>query len=247
MHSCHGRARQVEVVREAVLHLLADDPTLEPRDVIVMCPDIELFAPLVNATFGAANLAGTPELRTRLADRSLRQTNPLLAVAAHLLELAGSRVTASEVLDFASREPVARRFGLDTSQEALSRVEHWLAGTGVRWGLDATHRQTWKLGRVDTGTWRAGIDRLLLGVAMAEDERLFGGTLPFGDLSSDDIDLAGRLAELVSRLEVTLDALAGPRQRNAGPGRWSRAQPGFPFRRPRVHGRRKSFGAPSKT
>ena len=108
MHSCHGRARQVEVVREAVLHLLADDPTLEPRDVIVMCPDIELFAPLVSATFGAASLAGTPQLRARLADRSLRQTNPLLAVAAHLLELAESRVTTSDVLDFASREPVAQ-------------------------------------------------------------------------------------------------------------------------------------------
>ena len=41
VHSCHGRGRQVEVLRDAVLHLLADDPTLEPRDVIVMCPDIE--------------------------------------------------------------------------------------------------------------------------------------------------------------------------------------------------------------
>jgi exodeoxyribonuclease V gamma subunit len=219
VHSCHGRARQVEVVREAVLHLMADDPTLEPRDVIVMCPDIELFAPLVKATFGAAGLAGTPELRARLADRSLRQTNPLLAVAAHLLELAGSRVTASDVLDFASREPVARRFGLDTSQDALSRVERWLAGTGVRWGLDAAHRRPWKLDRVEAGTWRAGIDRLLLGVAMAEDERLFGGSLPFGDLSSEDIDLAGRLAELVARLKVTLDELAGPQTAQC----WARA------------------------
>ncbi len=215
VHSCHGRARQVEVVREAVLHLLADDPTLEPRDVIVMCPDIELFAPLINATFGAAVVAGTPALRARLADRSLRQTNPMLAVAAHLLELAGSRVTASEVLDFASREPVARRFGLDTSQEALSRVERWLAGTGVRWGLDGPHRKAWKLDRVEAGTWRAGIDRLLLGVAMAEDERLFGGVLPFGDLSSDDIDLAGRVAEMVNRLRVTLDELVGPQTAQA--------------------------------
>ena len=57
-------------MREAVLHLLADDPTLEPRDVIVMCPDIELFAPLVNATFGAASLSGTPEL-TGAAGRPL--------------------------------------------------------------------------------------------------------------------------------------------------------------------------------
>ena len=53
VHACHGRGRQVEVVRDAILHLLADDPTLEPRDVIVMCPDIEAFAPLIHATFGA--------------------------------------------------------------------------------------------------------------------------------------------------------------------------------------------------
>ena len=52
VHACHGRARQVEVVRDAILHLLADDPTLEPRDIVVMCPDIEVFAPLIHATFG---------------------------------------------------------------------------------------------------------------------------------------------------------------------------------------------------
>ena len=30
VHACHGRGRQVEVVRDAILHLLAADPTLEP-------------------------------------------------------------------------------------------------------------------------------------------------------------------------------------------------------------------------
>jgi exodeoxyribonuclease V gamma subunit len=209
-HSCHGRARQVEVVREAVLHLLAADTTLEPRDVIIMCPDIELFAPLVQASFGAASLAGAPELRARLADRSLRQTNPLLAVSAHLLELAESKVTAAQVLDFASRGPVSRRFGFDGDE--LSQVERWLAGTGTHWGLDQEHRALWKLGRAgEVGTWRAGTDRLLLGVAMSEDgQRLFGGTLPFGDISSGEIDLAGRFAELVERLRVTLGQLKGP-------------------------------------
>jgi exodeoxyribonuclease V gamma subunit len=209
-YSCHGRARQVEVVREAVLHLLSADATLEPRDVIIMCPDIEQFAPLVQASFGAASLAGAPELRARLADRSLRQTNPLLAVSAHLLELADSKVTASQVLDFASRGPVSRRFGFDGDE--LSQVERWLAGTGTHWGLDQEHRALWKLGRAgEVGTWRAGLDRLLLGVAMNEDgERLFGATLPFGDISSGEIDLAGRFAELTERLRVTLGELKGP-------------------------------------
>ncbi len=217
IHSCHGRARQVEIAREAVLHLLEAHPTLEPRDVIVMCPDIELFAPLVNATFGAAPLAGAPELRARLADRSLRQTNPVSAVAAQLLELAGSRVTAAQLVDFASREPVRRRFGLD--ENGISQIEHWVAGTGVRWGLDGAHRSAWKLDGLGVGTWQAGLDRLLLGVAMADHGELFGGALPYGDLSGSEVELAGRLAELVDRLRAALDELARPH----GPRDWARA------------------------
>ncbi len=52
VHACHGPARQVEVLREVLLGLLADDPTLEPRDILVMCPDIESYAPLITAAFG---------------------------------------------------------------------------------------------------------------------------------------------------------------------------------------------------
>ncbi|HEV2754087.1 MAG TPA: exodeoxyribonuclease V subunit gamma, partial [Solirubrobacteraceae bacterium] len=82
VHACHGRARQVEVLRDALLHLLQDDETLEPRDIIVMCPDIETFAPHLTAVFGTADeqregerdQRGIPRLRVRMADRSLRET-----------------------------------------------------------------------------------------------------------------------------------------------------------------------------
>ena len=228
-----------------MLHLLAADATLEPRDVIIMCPDIEQFAPLVQASFGAASLAGAPELRARLADRSLRQTNPLLAVSAHLLELAESKVTASQVLDFASRGPVSRRFGFDGDE--LSQVERWLAGTGTHWGLDQEHRASWKLGRAgEVGTWRAGLDRLLLGVAMSEDgERLFGGTLPFGDISSGEIDLAGRFAELTERLRVTLGELKGPTRLGNGRTRWQKGPPGWRSPRPVTLGKPNSWAVRS--
>ena len=46
VHACHGPARQVEVLREVLVGLLQDDPTLEPRDIVVMCPDVETYAPL---------------------------------------------------------------------------------------------------------------------------------------------------------------------------------------------------------
>lgn len=216
--SCHGRARQVEVVRDSVLHLLAADPSLELRDVVIMCPDIDAFAPLIHAAFGSAGPtpgpagsapAPLPELRVRLADRSLRQTNALLAVAADLLDLAGSRASASAVLDLAARPPVSRRFGFD--RDDLGTIERWVAGTGVRWGMDPGHRRPWGLDLVTENTWAAGLDRLMLGAAMAEDGcREYAGTVPFDDLPSSALDLAGRLAEFVSRLGHCLDRLAGP-------------------------------------
>ncbi|HLY84549.1 MAG TPA: hypothetical protein VKQ71_16305, partial [Acidimicrobiales bacterium] len=209
-------------VRDAILHALAEDVSLEARDIIVMCPDIETFAPLIHATFGAGDVndddhadgvppgARPPDLRVRLADRSLRQTNPVLGVVSELLDLAAARLTAAEVLDLAGREPVRRRFRLD--DDDLAVVEEWVASTGVRWGLDAADRAPFKLDSLEGNTWRAGLDRVLLGVAMAEDgQRLFGGVLPLDDVDSGAIDLAGRFAELVDRLHASLDSLRDPK------------------------------------
>jgi exodeoxyribonuclease V gamma subunit len=213
IHSCHGRARQVEVLHDAILHELQRDPTLEPRDVIVMCPDIETFAPLIQATFGAAD-DEEQDLRVRLADRSLRQTNPILGVVARLIELAEERLTASQVLDLADREPVRRRFGFD--DEDLGRLEEWVKTSGIRWGLDAEHRAPFKLDTLPSGTWRTGLDRLLLGVTMTEDERrLFARVLPLDDVESGAIELAGRAAELLDRLHAAIDALGRPQRIDA--------------------------------
>ncbi len=212
VHACHGPARQVDVLREVLVGLLADDPTLEPRDILVMCPDIETYAPLVSAGFGLADVVpddrGHPahRLRVRLADRALTSTNPLLAVAARVVELAGGRVRASEVLDLMSAEPVRARFRL--TDDELARVTRWVGDAGIRWGLDAEGRAGFAMDRFEHNTWRAGLDRLLLGVVMSgDDHRHLGRGLPLDDVGSSDIDLVGRFAELMSRLEDCLRAL----------------------------------------
>ena len=220
------------MLRDCVLGLLADDPTLEPRDVLVMCPDIEDFAPLISATFGANRVEHVdgdddgdrpPGLRVRLADRAVRQTNPVLGTVSALLDLTAGRVAASAVLDLADRDPVRRRFGLD--DDDLGRLERWVADTGVRWGIEAEHRKPFKLDVVPEGTWRAGLDRMLLGAAVAEGGgRLWGGTLPLDDVDSGAIDLAGRFAELLDRLDDartrlgTAQPSAQDRRRRRPPG-----------------------------
>ncbi len=211
VHACHGPSRQVEVLREVLVGLLDDDVTLEPRDIVVMCPDVETFAPLISAAFGLADVVGDDghpahRLRVRLADRALPAVNPLLALAVRLVELSGSRVTATELLDLLGSLPVRARFRL--KDDELTRVTRWVSSAGIRWGLDAEHRAAYAMDRFPHNTWRAGLDRILLGVAMSEDDhRRIGTALPLDDLASGDIDLAGRLAEFADRLGSCLGAL----------------------------------------
>ncbi len=215
VHACHGAARQVEVLREVVLGLLADDPTLEPRDILVMCPDIERFAPLVEAAFGLGGVSSSTDgwhpgqqLQVRLADRSLVQTNPLLGVIGRLLDLAGSRAPATTILDLAGTEPVRRRFGF--TDDDLDTMTRWVDETGVRWAFDADHRAPYGLDAYVQNTWRFGLDRMLAGAAVSADAHCyFGPTLPYDAVGSSGIDLVGRLTEMVERLRVITDRLSG--------------------------------------
>jgi exodeoxyribonuclease V gamma subunit len=216
VHACHGPHRQVEVLREVVLGLLAADPTLEPRDVLVACPDVETFAPLVSAAFGLDTEAPDAHpahlLAVRLADRALRQVNPLLDVVGTLLHLADARLTASEVLDLLAAGPVRRRFTLDPDD--VARLRDLVARAGVRWGLSAAHRRPFRLEGYPQNTWEAGLDRLLLGVAM-EGGTWLGTALPLDDVESGDVDRIGRLAEFVDRLAAAVAALTGPQPLDA--------------------------------
>ncbi|WP_130011515.1 exodeoxyribonuclease V subunit gamma [Serinicoccus sediminis] len=221
VHACHGRSRQVEVLRDVLTDLLQRDPTLEPRDILVMCPDIDTYAPLVHAGFGlgevvreggspASGLATHPahSLRVRLADRSPTVANPLLALAARLVGLAGGRLGAGEVLDLARTAPVRRRFGLD--DDDLERLGDWVVAAAVRWGLDDEHRGDYALPGLSQNTWQSGLARVLVGAAVdGEEVDHLGTTLGLDDLDSADLDLAGRMAELVARLGATLRALRG--------------------------------------
>jgi exodeoxyribonuclease V gamma subunit len=214
VHACHGPARQVDVLSEVLLGLLEDDETLEPRDILVMCPDIETYAPLIVAAFGLGELAGEAHpahsLRARLADRALTRTNPLLGVVAELLDIADGRATATQVLNLAQAAPVRARFGF--TDDDLDDMTTWVREANIRWGFDAEHRAPYGLSDIQHNTWRFGLDRILTGVAMSEDSRAWLDTaLPLDDVGSNQVELAGRLTEFVTRLTSVIDTLASMR------------------------------------
>lgn len=218
VHSCHGQARQVQVLRDAILHLLADDPTLREEDIVVLSPAIDQFAPLVEAGFGtsADDAVGsvddrTPRLFYRIADRSLRESYPLPVALDSLLALISGRFTASEVLEFVSVPAVRMRFNLD--EDAVRLVADWITRANFRWGLDGPQRVGWGLpAEFDANTLRAAVDRVLMGVAVSDDDVGLapGAIAPLG-VESSDIPVAGRFADLVAALGALASDMRRPR------------------------------------
>lgn len=216
IHSCHGNTRQVEILRDQILHLLTDDPTLSEDDIVVFCPALTTFAPVIEAVLGppgdpVAHLdeppLGAPRLRYRLSDRSLGSTHPMLSALGALLELLASRFSDRAVLEFASLDPVRRRHGFD--DDDLGTISGWIVAANTRWGIDGHHREQWGLpAGYETGSWRRGIDRLLMGIAIHDRASTMapGSLVPIG-VEGSTTALAGRFADMIDRL-AGLQALA---------------------------------------
>ena len=203
VHGGHGLERQVEILRDVVTGLLAADPTLEPRDMVIGCPNLGVAAPLVQAAFRLP--AGVPgrhpahEFRVQIADRSSAEVNPLVGLLVQIYTLIASRATAAEVIDFCAQPAVSARFHLDA--DAIGRLTRLADDAGVRWGLSARHRDRFGLSRVPQNTWTAGLQRMLLGVALSEEMLPVVGTvLPLDGVEDGDLVPLGGLSELVSRL-----------------------------------------------
>ena len=223
LHACHGPTRQVEVLRDVLLGLFDDHPHLQPRDVVVMTPDIETYAPLVSAVFydglerrleqdgradrgpGGWGPAGAPRIPYRVADLSLRRTNPVADALLRVLELAGGRMEASAVLDLLGLEPVRLRFGMD--EDDMPQVQEWIRNSGIRWGTDVEHRQQEGLPADDGNTWSFGLQRLALGVAMADEYQLVEEASPYDDMEGERVVLLGRFCDLCATLVSETQAL----------------------------------------
>ncbi len=222
-HACHGALRQVEVLRDEILRLFRDHPDLQPRDVAVLCPDIDAFAPLIDAVFtdgdasqnagNADSRAGFPEMRFAIADRNARGLNPVAETVSRVLGLVAGRLPASEVMDLLALEPVQRRFDLDADEIAL--IVRWMGEARARWGLDEDHREEEGQPRDRQNTWRFGLDRLLLGAAMPGDgRRFFAGVLPYDEIEGGTARTLGkflRLCETIFQTRRLVTKVAGGR------------------------------------
>ncbi len=225
-----GPARQVEALRDALLALLRDEEDLTEDDIAVVCPQLERWAPVIGAVWGAPARPGeqpadgaVPALRYSLVDRSARGLNPLADGMARVLEVVAGRFDVGAVGDLLRVPAVRERFGLGAEELELFSI--WVDQACVRWGLDGPQRSAWGIpAEHHANSWAAGVDQLLMGAALGDPLRdVVPGELPppgAGDLlgvgsvwpmplDSGDLAAAGRLATAVRHLARAHEVLLG--------------------------------------
>lgn len=204
---CHSAQREVEVLQDHLLAMMETDPTLKARDIIVMVADIDAYAPFIQAVF--ANAPPDRYLPFAISDRRASQAHPAIVAFLNLLALPDSRFVSEDVLALLDVPALAAHFSIDES--GLRLLRRWVSESGVRWGLDDASVEALSLPITGQHTWRFGLQRMLLGYAMESHNGDWEGILPYDESSGLVGELAGHLAELLSRLNHWRQLLAEPR------------------------------------
>jgi exodeoxyribonuclease V gamma subunit len=210
IHSCHSPMREIQVLHDNLLAMFDEEPHLLPKDIVVMAPDIAVYAPFIQAVF-----ATQPDERLRIpfsiADQSARDQGRLIDGFLSFLDLKGSRFSAARVMRLLETPGVKEKFGL--SHTDTENIERWIRDTRIRWGIDGAHRQQMGLPAVSENTWSDGIQRLLLGYAMPGNNRMmFNGVLPYDKVEGSEIHSFGRFLDFIHTVFRYTEELTRPRQ-----------------------------------
>jgi exodeoxyribonuclease V gamma subunit len=214
-HIAHSAQREVEILHDQLLARFSADPQLRPRDVIVMVPDIDSYAPHIRAVFGQLERHDPRFIPFTLADQGQRGRDPLLIAVEHLLKLPDSRFPVSEILDLLDVPALRARFGVE--ERDLPTLHRWIEGAGIRWGMNAEQRAGLGLPEaLEQNSWRFGLRRMLLGYAVGSAHAC-EGIEPYDEIGGLDAALIGPLVALLDALEIAHQELTQP----ASPEQWS--------------------------
>lgn len=202
--SCHSPLRELETLHDHLLSLLSQDPQLQPKDIVVMMPDVAAYAPYIDAVFAAKQ--GLHFIPYAIADRGAAQESPLINSFLNLLGIHQSRFGLTDILSILEVPAILRRFQLD--DDDLQLIRRWLDDAGVRWGRDQHSRQKQHVPPFEQNSWAFGIKRLILGYALSDDAPLYQGNLIVTGVEGQAAQALGKLLNFIETLDNTQQILS---------------------------------------
>ncbi|MGQ4005329.1 exodeoxyribonuclease V subunit gamma [Francisellaceae bacterium CB300] len=186
INSCHSPLREVQVLHDKLLDMVASDSNIKPRDILVMCPSIEDYSPYIDSVF--SRFPEKSKLPCSIADRTLLDSEPLAASFIDLLQLPESDFEVNKILDYLSVPAIQQKFSI--SDDQLETIRYWLKEACIHHSNDGA-----------TFSWSWGLKRLMLGFSYADSGEIVDSkmlTVPVID-GNDVVELGG-LYELMELL-----------------------------------------------
>ncbi len=199
LHSCHSAMREVEVLHDQLMALFDKNPDLPPDEIVIMMPDIETYAPLIDAVFGTDE-EDVPHIPFSIADRGFRSESPVAVTFIKIMNLLQSRFKVTDVMELLESEILRR--SLEISEDEFTLLQQWIHDNRIRWGIDSKFRGDNNLPANDHFSWKKGISRILLGYAMQSDgEQAYRDQIPYSYIEgTSQAELAGKLSSFLHKL-----------------------------------------------
>lgn len=164
-HATHSVLREVQVLQQQLLAIFAQEPQLEPQDVLVMMPDISEYSHAIEAVF-SSGVRISDENRTVylpycIGDQSSQIESDAARFFETLLGIVEGRHRFSELWQLFDFVPVREK--LDVSESRFEDLRDLLQRAGIRWGMDGDRRHQQGHPHFDEFTWDYGIQRILSG------------------------------------------------------------------------------------
>jgi len=206
--SAHSPLREVQTLFDQMLSWfdqdvaniksgkISEEQALKPRDLLVMVPDIDIYAPYIEAVFGSA----CDDLRIpwAIADQALNKENLIIDSFLRLLQLPSSRLTITDIIEFLEVPAIAQKFEIEIKD--LDQIKLWLNSANIRWGLDESHRRDLGLPSWDDNSWFKGLQQLLLGLVMPDNAHALDQYWPVPGVTGSQGELLGKLMSFVDQL-----------------------------------------------
>lgn len=207
VHNCHHDLRQVEILHDHLLALLKTHH-YQFNDILVMAPDIAEYATTIQAVFDQGPL----RQGYAIGDRSVKHANRLAESFLSILEIGTSRYELTRLLKLLDTPALRRRF--DFSDQDVITLRAWFNTCRIRWGINAENRKDILGVPFDNFSWQHGLDRLLLGLAVEEEDEHdppLGTIQPLNHAdSTENMVLLGNFCGLLNRLRQFADSTNTP-------------------------------------
>ncbi|UUM27862.1 exodeoxyribonuclease V subunit gamma [Acinetobacter colistiniresistens] len=203
IHVCHSSLRQLEVLKEQLLHWLSQSDTTprRPSDILILTPNLAELEPLIRSVFPA--VANDHEVFLPVKIAGVAQLDALNAWRSVLgrMQLTQARFTQDDFADWLNLSATQQRYGLDYSQ--AQRILSLLNEAGFKRGLDEQHlKQGLSADDQDYRySFKFALDRLALGVAVPAHV-MVQQTLSYALVQPSDFELIGILIQIYQDLSA---------------------------------------------